>query len=266
MLELEHQARYHEVGNSYWWLAGKYEIIMDCIARVVPQGSNLAVLDAGCGPGNMLDRLSSRGTVTGTDLSLPALSFCASRGYTRVTLSRLDTLALKSRTFDLVTAIDVLEHIPDDAAGLREIHRVLRPGGTVVITVPAFEVLWGDHDDIYGHFRRYRVSQVAALMTAAGFEVVKLSYFQPLYFLPLLAFRRWKKLRRGNNDRPIEQRDDFVAIPPLMNRVLTRLLAAEKYVLRRFAFPFGVTLVCVGRKVERAGNGHGTAVPRPVQG
>jgi SAM-dependent methyltransferase len=255
MLELEQQARYHEVGNSYWWLSGKYEIIMDCIARVLPRGNDLSVLDAGCGPGNMLDRLSSRGTVTGSDLSPPALAFCRSRGYKRVTLSRLDTLALKRQQFDLVTAIDVLEHIPDDAAGLREIHRVLRPGGTVVITVPAFQVLWGDHDDIYGHYRRYRVSQVAALMAGCGFEVVKLSYFQPLYFLPLLAFRRWKKLTRRGGDRPIEQRDDFVAIPPWLNSFLTRLMVAEKYVLRHFTFPFGVTLVCVGRKLSPGGNG-----------
>src|SRR5262249_7104386 len=256
MLEIEQQARYHEVGNSYWWLSGKYEIIMDCISRVIPDRNNLDVLDAGCGPGNMLDRLSSRGTVTGRDLSPPALSFCRSRGYARVTLSKLDTLALRSERFDLVTAIDVLEHIPDDAAGLREIHRVLRPGGTAVITVPAFQVLWGDHDDIYGHYRRYRVSQVAALMTSCGFEVIKLSYFQPLYFLPLLLFRRWKKLVRGGGDRPIEQRDDFVAIPPWLNSALTRLMIAEKYVLRRFTFPFGVTLVGVGRKLGRGGNGH----------
>ncbi|HXQ22403.1 MAG TPA: class I SAM-dependent methyltransferase [Candidatus Acidoferrales bacterium] len=259
MLEIEHQARYHEVGNSYWWLAGKYEIIMDLIGRAVPPRNDLAVLDAGCGPGNMLDRLSSRGTVTGSDLSSPALRFCRSRGYTRVTLSRLDTLALKAQSFDLVTAIDVLEHIPDDAAGLREIHRVLRPGGTVVITVPAFQVLWGDHDDIYGHYRRYRVSQMAALMAACGFEVIKLSYFQPLYFVPLLLFRRWKKLTRGDGDRPIEQRDDFVAIPPWLNGVLTRLMVAEKYVLRRFAFPFGVTLVCIGRKRGTNGNGRGSS-------
>jgi len=256
MLELEQQARYHEVGNSYWWLSGKYEILMDCIAHIVPRRNDLSILDAGCGPGNMLDRLSSRGTVTGSDYSLPALSFCRSRGYERITLSRLDTLALQSDAFDLVTAIDVLEHIPDDAAGLREIHRVLRPGGIVVVTVPAFMLLWGDHDDIYGHYRRYRVSQVAALMATCGFEVQKLSYFQPLYFLPLLLFRRWKKLTRGGGDRPIEQRDDFVSIPPWLNALLTRLMVAEKYVLRRFTFPFGVTLVCIGRKVGPGGNGH----------
>jgi len=256
MLDIEQQARYHEVGNSYWWLSGKYEIIMDCIRQFVPSGNNLSVLDAGCGPGNMLDRLSSRGTVTGTDLALPALSFCMSRGYRRVALSKLDLLALKSERFDLVTAIDVIEHMPDDAAGLREVHRVLRPGGTVVVTVPAFQILWGDHDDIYGHYRRYRVSQVAALMASCGFEVLKLSYFQPLYFVPLLLFRRWKKLRHaGEGDRPIEQRDDFVSIPPWLNSALTRLMVAEKYVLRRFSFPFGVTLVCVGRKLT-GGNGH----------
>jgi SAM-dependent methyltransferase len=263
MLDLEQQARYHEVGNSYWWLSGKYEILMDCITRYVPAGNNLAVLDAGCGPGNMLDRLSSRGTVTGTDLALPALSFCMSRGYHRVALSKLDLLALKSEQFDLVTAIDVLEHMADDAGGLREIHRVLRPGGTVVLTVPAFKVLWGDHDDIYGHYRRYRVSQVGALMASCGFEVLKLSYFQPLYFVPLLLFRRWKKLvYRGGTDRPIEQRDDFVAIPPALNRVLTRLMVAEKYVLRHFSFPFGVTLVGIGRK--RSGDNGYSRMPGSV--
>ncbi|HEX7409744.1 MAG TPA: methyltransferase domain-containing protein [Candidatus Binatia bacterium] len=260
MLDVEQQARYHQVGNSYWWLSGKYEIVMDCIARVLLARKDLDILDAGCGPGNMLDRLSSRGAVTGSDLALPALSFCLSRGYKRLMLSKLDALALKSASFDLVTAIDVIEHIPDDVAGLREIHRVLRPGGTVVITVPAFQVLWGDHDDIYGHYRRYRVSQVAALMLANGFEVVKLSYFQPLYFLPLLLFRRWKKLtERNRSGRPIEQRDDFVAIPPWLNTVLTRLMVAEKYVLRHGKFPFGVTLVCVGRKTGQRGNGHGTS-------
>jgi len=255
MLDLEHQARYHEVGNSYWWLAGKYEIIMDCVAHLFVGAGELRILDAGCGPGNMLDRLSRWGTVTGTDLSVPALSFCLSRGHQRVTVSRLDALALAGDSFDLVTAIDVLEHIPDDAAGLREIHRVLRPGGTVVLTVPAFQVLWGDHDDIYGHYRRYRVSQVAALMAATGFEVVKLSYFQPLYFLPLLVFRRWKAWRHRGVHGPIQQRDDFVAISPWANALLTRLLAAEKYVLRRFSFPFGVTLVCAGRKRADGKNG-----------
>jgi SAM-dependent methyltransferase len=255
MLELEQQARYHEVGNSYWWLSGKYEILMDIIAQVAPRRTDLTVLDAGCGPGNMLDRLSRHGTVTGSDYSLPALSFCLSRGYKRVALSALDRLAFRGEQFDLITAVDVLEHIPDDAAGLREIHRVLRPGGIVVLTVPAFMVLWGDHDDIYGHYRRYRVSQVAAVMSACGFEVLKLSYFQPLYFLPLLLFRRWKKWRSGGANRPIEQRDDFVAIPSWLNAALTRLMVAEKYVLRRFAFPFGVTLVGVGRKSSARNNG-----------
>jgi SAM-dependent methyltransferase len=263
MLELEQQSRYHQLGDSYWWLAGKYEIIMDCIARLVPPTGNLAILDAGCGPGNMLDRLSRCGSVTGSDLALPALRFSLGRSHRRVVLSRVDALGLKAQRFDLVTAIDVLEHTPDDAAGLREIHRVLRSRGIVVITVPAFELLWGDHDEIYGHYRRYRTPQVAALMADAGFDVIKLSYFQPLYFLPLLLFRRYKKLRGGNTARPLGERDDFVELSPWLNSVLTRLLAAEKYILRRFTFPFGVTLICIGRKGEpdTSGSGHASQPP-----
>ena len=247
-MELELQARYHEVGNSYWWLVGKYEIIMDCIARLVTVDAQATVLDAGCGPGNLLDRLRTYGNVTGSDLSLDALRFCRSRGYRRLLRSQLDHLALRSETFDLVTAIDVLEHMPDDLAGLREIHRVLRPGGFVVLTVPAFQVLWGEHDELYGHYRRYRTAQVAALLEASHLEVLKLTYFQPLYFLPLLLFRRWKQLWRRTADQSPAQRDDFVHLTPWVNRLLTRLLAAERHVLRRWNFPFGATLLAVGRR------------------
>jgi len=247
-MELELQARYHEVGNSYWWLVGKYEIIMDCIAQLVPADQSVTVLDAGCGPGNLLDRLRECGNVTGSDLSLDALRFCQSRGYRWLLRSHLDRLALRSETFDLVTAIDVLEHMPDDLAGLREIHRVLRPGGLVILTVPAFQVLWGKHDELYGHYRRYRTAQVAALLEASHLDVVKLSYFQPLYFLPLLLFRRWKQVWWRAGDRSRERHDDFVPLAPWANRLLTRLLAAERHVLRRWNFPFGATLLAVGRK------------------
>ena len=249
-MELELQARYHEVGNSYWWLVGKYEIIMDCIARLVTVDAQATVLDAGCGPGNLLDRLRACGNVTGSDLSLDALRFCSSRGYRRLLRSRLDHLALRSETFDLVTAIDVLEHMPDDLAGLREIHRVLRPGGFVVLTVPAFQVLWGEHDELYGHYRRYRTQQVRALLEATRFEVRTLSYFQPLYFLPLLLFRRWKRWIGNHGSGPVRARDDFVAVAPWVNRVLTCLLSAERYILRRWRVPVGATVLAVGRKHE----------------
>ena len=226
-MELEQQARYHAVGESYWWLVGKYTIIMDCVARGLPADRAAAILDAGCGPGNLLDRLSAHGQVTGSDLSLDALRFCHSRAHRRLLRSRLDHLAVRNAAFDLVTAIDVLEHMPDDRAGLEEIHRVLRPGGVVVLTVPAFQILWGEHDELYGHFRRYRTRDVRALLDASGFEVQTLSYFQPLFFVPLLLFRRWKAWRRGHSDAAeLDARDDFVAVAPWLNAALTGLLAA----------------------------------------
>ena len=255
-MELEQQARYHAMGNSYWWLVGKYDIIMDAIARVVPAERRLAVLDTGCGPGNLLDRLSAHGPVTGSDVSLDALRFCRSRGYQQLLCSQLDHAALRSETFDLVAAIDVLEHMPNDLAGLREIHRVLRPGGYVVLTVPAFQVLWGEHDELFGHYRRYRAAQVRALLQATQFELCTLSYFQPLYFLPLLLFRRWKRWWRGSaRGHLLEAHDDFITLAPWLNRLLTRLLAAEKYVLRQGTFPFGTTLLGIGRKAGGATTG-----------
>jgi len=246
-MEHEHQERYYELGKSYWWLAGKYRIIDDAVRRAFhPSLPHPRVLDLGCGPGNLLDFLAPYGDAYGSDYSSDALRFCSERGYRRLFRADFHSLPLRGEGFDLVTCIDVLEHLADDRKAMGELYRILRPSGLLVVSVPAFQVLWGDHDTLYGHHRRYRTAEVRARLEEAGFQVSKLTYFEPLFFAPLWAYRNLKKL--FVRDGGIEKRDDFVALPRPVNALLTELIAAERFAIRHVRFPFGVTILAIAQK------------------
>lgn len=246
-MDRQTQERYGELGEGYWWLAGKYRIVAD-LARCTfePRSPAPRVLDLGCGPGNFLDMLSSFGRTYGTDFSVRALRYCAARGHARLATADFHDLPYRGDTFDLVSCLDVLEHLRDDRRAAGELARVLAPGGLLVMTVPAYEFLWGDHDVLYGHYRRYRASGLRSRLQEAGLEVLRATYFEPLYLPPLWLYRRWKLMwKRGAG---LEQRDDFVTIGPRLNRFLTELLAAERFVLRHVNLPFGVTIAALARK------------------
>jgi SAM-dependent methyltransferase len=246
-LEQEHQQRYYELGRSYWWLAGKYRIIADVVARHLPAaGKQARVLDLGCGPGNMLDYLVPHGRVHGSDFSEDALRFCSGRGFRRLFRADFHQLPLQGECFDLVTCIDVIEHLTDDRRAIAELVRVLRPGGRLVLSVPAFMFLWGDHDTMYGHQRRYTTGEVREKLQVAGLRVHKLSYFEPAFVAPLFVYRNLKK--RFARGQALEQRDDFVQLAPTVNAALCTLIAAERFWLRYLDFPFGVTLLAVASK------------------
>ena len=249
-MDYEHLQRYYELGHSYWWLVGKYRIVADTVRRNFPPrvaGRTPRILDLGCGPGNLLDYLAPHGHAFGTDFSQDALRFCAGRGFRRMFRADFQALPLREGCFDLITCIDVLEHLSDDRRAIHELVRVMRPGGVLVVSVPAFMFLWGDHDTMYGHHRRYTTGQVRERLEAAGLRVRKLSYFQPLFLLPLLLYRSLKKVI-GSRDGSLETRDDFVKLPGPVNAALCRLIAAERFPLRYLSFPFGVTVLAVGSK------------------
>ncbi|HET7746753.1 MAG TPA: methyltransferase domain-containing protein, partial [Vicinamibacteria bacterium] len=214
-----------------------------------PAGPRPRVLDLGCGPGNLLDLLDGHGDLFGSDYSADALRFCAERGYRRLFRADFQRLPVRSESVDLVTCIDVLEHLEDDRRALAELTRVLKPSGLLVASVPAFMSLWGDHDRLYGHHRRYRTREVRERAEEAGLVVRKLSYFEPLFFAPLWLYRRLKGavVKRGE----LSERDDFIRLPRPVNAVLTELIAAERFPLRHLSFPFGVTILAVCEKPAR---------------
>lgn len=242
------------VEETHWWFAGRRQIIrsfLETVCRNIEaarekQGklnSRLSILDVGCGTGANLEMLSEFGDAEGVDISGEALSFCRERGLGKVKQGAAEALPFDDGSFDLVTGLDVVEHLDDDLAGLREMRRILRPGGHALVFVPAFMFLWGVQDDISHHRRRYTLDQLRRIMREAGFEVKRASYVNISFFMPILIGRL---LMRVFRIRP--ESENNITIGSL-NGILGKLLGSESLALRYMNFPFGVSIICVARKV-----------------
>jgi SAM-dependent methyltransferase len=153
-------------------------------------------------------------------------------------------LPYEAGSFDLVTGLDVVEHLDDDRAGLREMARVLRPGGRAILFVPAFMFLWGVQDDISNHRRRYTLNELKQTVRESGFEIERASYVNLSFFAPILLGRLFMRLTRL---RPESENNITIGF---LNGAMGNILGAESWLLRYLNFPFGVSIICVARKVE----------------
>ncbi|HEX8775822.1 MAG TPA: class I SAM-dependent methyltransferase [Pyrinomonadaceae bacterium] len=235
----------YEVEGSHWWFVGRRRIIRSFIEKIVRDlgETRPRILDVGCGTGANLEMLAEFGEAEGVDVSPEALDFCRERGLRNVRLGAAERLPYEDSSFDLVTALDVVEHLDDDTAGLQEMRRVLRPGGRAMLFVPAFMFLWGVQDDVSHHRRRYTLSTLRAAVGAAGFEVERATYANISFFGPILLGRL---LMRATGLRPASENNINVSA---LNGVLGRLFGAESSLLRRMNFPFGVSAICVARRL-----------------
>lgn len=202
------------------------------------------ILDIGCGTGATMDHLQRFGTVQGIDLFDLPLRFSRQRGHQRVLCASATELPFATNSFDLVTALDVIEHLDDDVGGLREIRRVLKPGAPAVIFVPAFQSLWGPNDVQSGHKRRYRLPQLQAAVKAADLKLEKISYANLAMFAPIWLGRRLLTLL--GKEEQAENRINH----PFINGLIAKLFASEAGWLRQHSLPFGVSLVCVIHKAN----------------
>src|SRR5918998_2562281 len=168
----------YEVEGSHWWYIGRRRIISSFVREICSRirDRRPKILDVGCGTGANLVMLGEFGEAHGIDVSHDALSFCQERGLENVKHGAAEELPYEDGTFDLVTALDVVEHLDDDLAGLSEMRRVLRPGGRVLLFVPAFMFLWGLQDEVSNHRRRYRLSQLRRVLEKAGFQIERTTY------------------------------------------------------------------------------------------
>ena len=241
-MNLEEYRRMFEAEERQWWYAGMRAIsfsLIDLAARGTPPR---ALLDAGCGTGNNLRHLGRGARATGVDSSQEALRFCQERG---VVVARGSVLALPFRdgAFDGVTSFDVIYHrwVSDDRAALSEMTRVLRPGGLLLVRVPALRMLWGAHDEAVHSRHRYTRGELVALFDGAGFEVVRATYCNCFLF-PLLIVRR-------TLDRLLSRHgSDVQFLPAPLERVFRLLLELEARLVRFFPLPFGSSVMAVGRK------------------
>ncbi len=239
----------YEVEGAHWWFAGRRRILESFLAQIAPtlpvaEGTRARILDVGCGTGANLEMLARFGDAEGVDVSEDALAFCRARGLTRVRVGAAEALPYADASFDLVTALDVVEHLDDDVAGLGEMRRVLKPGGCALLFVPAFQWLWGVQDDVSNHRRRYTLPQLRRAATTAGLQVERATYANITFLAPILLGR---VLMRVTGARPASENNINVAA---FNGILGRVLGAERVWLRRLSLPVGVSAICVARRME----------------
>lgn len=222
-----------EIERSHWWFAGRRAVILASLRRFVPPGSRL--LDFGCGAGGLTAEIAREYDVVGVDFSAPALEVARRRGLNVHLMQSSDPLPTG---FDAVCAFDVIEHIDDDVGELRRLATALRPGGVVMVTVPAYRMLWGRMDDVAGHRRRYRLRGLERVMREAGLTRLHASYFNTWLF-PAVAAGRLAGFPRENHEI------DLPSGP--VNSVLRALFESEAALASRATLPFGVSILFLAR-------------------
>jgi ubiquinone/menaquinone biosynthesis C-methylase UbiE len=234
--------------NSYWWFQGRQKILFRMLEKYnLLENSDSCVLDIGCGTGLILDEISTRSKAIGFDFSRKALSFCKKRGLENLLCGNVKHLPIADSSLDLVLALDIMEHIDDDTAMMKEIHRVLKPGGNILITVPAHKYLWSDHDEALHHFRRYSKNGFRKIIKENGFTIKKYSYVISFTFFPILIFRMIQKLihRIIPSKAP---KTHIIILPKRINSLLIGILDFEGILLEHINLPVGVSLLCVAEK------------------
>jgi 2-polyprenyl-3-methyl-5-hydroxy-6-metoxy-1,4-benzoquinol methylase len=218
-----------EIERSHWWFAGRRAVILATLRRFVRPGSR--ILDFGCGAGGLTAELARAYDVVGVDFSAPALEVARGRGLNVLLVNSSDSLPTG---FDAVCAFDVIEHVDDDIAELKRLASAVRPGGIVMVTVPAYGLLWGQMDKIAGHRRRYRLRGLDRVVRAAGLTRLHASYFN-MWLFPAIAAGRLAGFPRENHE---------IDLPPLpLNAALRAIFSSEARLAARLTLPVGVSIL-----------------------
>ena len=227
--------------DEHWWFVGKRLLVASLLEPVLRRGG-LRVLDVGCGTGGVLAHLGRQARTVGVDRSPLALAHCRTRGITHVVCGSGDRLPFGRESFDVILLLDVLEHCADETSVLTALRRVLRPGGTLLVSVPAFQFLWTRHDESVQHVRRYTARRLRRALEGGGLAVRRLTYTNVAALPPALVVRgllaRWG-LRGG-------ERTDFRTHAPWVNRALVGAYRVEALALRRgLRLPVGLSVAAL---------------------
>ena len=226
--------------RRHWYFRGRLAVLLAVLERIVPPPPR-RLLEIGCGTGNVLEALARFGDAVGVEYD-PALRAVGQAAGLDVRAGALpDAIPIADAWADVVLLLDVIEHVDDDLAALRAARRVLRPGGVMLITVPAYRWLWSGHDVALGHRRRYTAGTLRAVVGAAGLSPAHVGYFNTLLF-PVIAGVRLVKRAMGGGAHDLHRPAE-----PL-NRALTAVFAFERHVALRPGLPFGSSLLAVATR------------------
>lgn len=243
-MDQTYELQTHEVEEQHWWYRGRRQVIAQALSCLqLPPG--IEILDAGCGSGRNMVDLSRLGSVTGIELSEASVEVARSRGVGHVVQGSVTELPFDDDSFDLAVCLDVIEHLDDDAAALRELRRVIRSGGTLLVTVPAYQWLWSEHDVVNHHRRRYTRRTLADAVHRAGWDIESMTYFNSLLLPAAAAYRSFSRLVHRRREQP---ESDLGRTPGQLNAVLERPLHWEARMIGRGRrIPAGLSLLAILR-------------------
>lgn len=240
---------FYNLEEKHWWFIGRRKIVFSILDKYLPNKNQSRILDVGCGTGSTLKELEKYGHATGVDVSEEAVKFCKLRGCRNVYKIDRQGLFFEDEMFDLVVALDVIEHITDDCAALSEYYRVTKEDGILLLTVPAYGFLWGAHDEINHHKRRYIANELKNKVKKTGFAVEKLTYFNTFLFPFVLLTRMGQRVTKMVNSG-YKPRSDLKLYPSGINNVPEAIFSLEERLLRKHNLPYGVSLLCVAKKTQ----------------
>lgn len=242
-MNIEMYRIFFEIQKKHWWFVTKKSIVIDTIHRYFHTKADVKVLDIGCGSGLMLSALERIGQTYGMDMSDEAISFSKELFSGRVEKGFLpNQVPFDKDFFNLITALDVIEHIDEDVEALKAIRALLVADGKAVITVPACMWLWSNFDEMNEHKRRYTLAELKQKLELAGFSIEKISYYNTILFPVVFVVRMLNNLlgRNGSSDMDMPNKP--------LNFILEKIFGFEKYLLRFINLPFGVSVIAVVKK------------------
>lgn len=228
--------------SNYWWHVSKRRLVRQAIRKNLSPGAR--ILDAGCGTGIMMSELQHDSfNVYGLDKSPVAIKFCQKRGLKNVHHGNLEKrLPFRANSFDGITCLDVIEHLNHDKLAVAEFRRILKPGGKIFITVPAYMWLWTKHDDILWHKRRYRRNHLEKLVKEIGLKISKSSYFYSFLIPPAILLFKFKLIFNSGKSKT------SVVPPKPINWLLTKVCDLEHWVMDLVSLPTGISILLIARK------------------
>jgi SAM-dependent methyltransferase len=233
--------------ETYWWFVGR-RMVLDTVLRWFGKRTHVAV-DIGCGSGGNMKLLAHHADVVmGLDRSPAALELAAAHGFQTANADG-QAIPFADCSVDLLSALDVLEHLDDDMRALEEFHRVLRPDGLLLVTVPAYRFLWSEHDEALMHRRRYVASELHAKLTRSGFRVLKRSYAVFFTFFPIVFYRLFRGLFPKD---PLAPKASHIELPGFLNDFLIQLLRFEAWMTRAINLPWGTSIVVLAQREAAA--------------
>jgi len=242
-MDRDYELQTHRAEDRHWWYRGRRTVLDGVIAGMgLPERTR--ILDAGCGSGRNMVELARYGTVTGVELSQTSVALASAREAGEVVAGSVLEMPFPDDSFDLAVSLDVIEHLEDDLAALHELRRTVVPGGSLLVTVPAYQWLWSSHDEINHHHRRYTRRSLQRVAEQAGWEQVRTTYFNSLLLPVAILLRVLDRLSTKTTGSSL----DLWVPPEPLNWLLERPLALEAALIARGGrIPAGLSLLAVFR-------------------